>query len=105
DGLLMNLLLSEIRRLRVCALDLPLPESEDLARICEGILNDLSARRPCRAQAGALGISARTLYRRFLKETGITFARWQQQARLLEAIRRLSEGASVTETALDLGYE
>jgi AraC-like DNA-binding protein len=50
-------------------------------------------------------MSTRTLYRRFLKETGITFARWQQQARLLDAIRRLAEGASVTATALDLGYE
>jgi len=105
DGLLMRLLLSEIRRLRVCALDLPLPGSTELVQLCEQVLHDLSARRPCRAQALALGISARTLYRRFLKETGITFARWQQQARLLEAIRRLAEGASVTETALDLGYE
>jgi AraC-like DNA-binding protein/quercetin dioxygenase-like cupin family protein len=105
DGLLMRLLLSEIRRLRACALDLPLPESPELVRLCERMLDDLSARRPCRAQAAALGISARTLYRRFLGETGITIARWQQQARLLEAIRRLGEGSSVTDTALDLGYE
>jgi AraC-like DNA-binding protein len=105
DGLLMRLLLAEIRRLSVCALDLPLPESADLARLCDGVLNDLSARRPCRRQADELAVSTRTLYRRFLKETGITFARWQQQARLLEAIRRLAEGASVTATALDLGYE
>lgn len=105
DGLLMRLLLAETRRLSVCALDLPLPESADLAQLCERVLTDLSARRPCRTQANDLAVSARTLYRRFLKETGITFARWQQQARLLEAIRRLAEGASVTATALDLGYE
>jgi AraC-like DNA-binding protein/quercetin dioxygenase-like cupin family protein len=105
DGLLMRLLLAEIRRLSACALDLPLPESADLARLCDRVLNDLSARRPCRRQADELAVSTRTLYRRFLKETGITFARWQQQARLLEAIRRLAEGASVTATALDLGYE
>jgi methylphosphotriester-DNA--protein-cysteine methyltransferase len=105
DGLLMRLLLAEIRRLSVCALDLPLPESADLVQLCERVLNDLSARRPCRTQAQDLSMSTRTLYRRFLKETGITFARWQQQARLLDAIRRLAEGASVTATALDLGYE
>ncbi len=105
DGLLMRLLLAEIRRLSVCALDLPLPESADLVRLCERVLNDLSLRRPCRTQAEDLSMSTRTLYRRFLKETGITFARWQQQARLLDAIRRLAEGASVTATALDLGYE
>ena len=49
--------------------------------------------------------STRTLYRRFLRETGITFARWKQQARLLESIRRLAEGVPVTTVAIDLGYE
>jgi AraC-like DNA-binding protein len=105
DGLLMRLLMAEIRRLAPCALDLPLPESPDLTQLCERILADLSTRQPCDADAGALHTSTRTLYRRFLRETGITFARWKQQARLLESIRRLAEGTPVTTVAMDLGYE
>jgi len=105
DVLLMQLLMAEIRRLPPCALDLPLPASPDLTRLCERILADLSERRPCREDAREMNLSARTLYRRFLRETGITFARWQQQARLLEAIRRLAEGLPVTTVALDLGYD
>jgi transcriptional regulator GlxA family with amidase domain len=105
DGLLMRLLLAEVRRLPRCALELPLPGSPDLAALCERMLADLSKRRPCGVDARAANTSARTLYRRFLQETGITFARWKQQARLLEAIRRLAEGAPVTAVALDLGYE
>lgn len=105
DGLLMRLLLAEIRRLPRCALELPLPDSPDLAALCERMLADLSTRRPCGVDARAANTSARTLYRRFLQETGITFARWKQQARLLESIRRLAEGAPVTTVALDLGYE
>jgi AraC-like DNA-binding protein/quercetin dioxygenase-like cupin family protein len=105
DGLLMRLLLAEIRRLAVCALDLPLPESPELAQLCERVMADLSTRRHCGEDADDMSVSTRTLYRRFLRETGITFARWKQQARLLEAIRRLADGASVTETALDMGYE
>jgi transcriptional regulator GlxA family with amidase domain len=101
----MRLLLAEIRRLPHCALELPLPGSPDLAALCERMLADLSKRRPCGVDARAANTSARTLYRRFLQETGITFARWKQQARLLEAIRRLAEGAPVTAVALDLGYE
>ena len=97
--------LQEIRRLGVCALDLPLPESPELAQLCERVLADLSKRSHCGRDAEDMHMSSRTLYRRFLRETGITFARWKQQARLLEAIRRLADGASVTETALDLGYE
>lgn len=104
DGLLMRLLMAEIRRLPPCALDLPLPESADLTRLCERLLADLSARRPCNLDANDLQTSTRTLYRRFLRETGITFARWKQQARLLESIRRLADGVPVTTVALDLGY-
>lgn len=104
DGLLMHLLLAEVRRLPCCALDLPLPESADLMRLCERLLKDLSSRRPSGDEAADLKTSARTLYRRFLRETGITFAHWKQQARLLESIRRLAEGAPVTTVALDLGY-
>ena len=40
-----------------------------------------------------------------MKKTGSSFARWKQQARLLEAIRRLSGGAAVTTVAFDLGYQ
>jgi AraC-like DNA-binding protein/quercetin dioxygenase-like cupin family protein len=105
DGLLMRLLMVEIRRLPRCALDLPLPESAELMALCERILSDLSTRRPCGSDAAALEVSTRTLYRRFLAETGITFARWKQQARLMEAIRRLAVGTPVTTVALDLGYE
>jgi AraC-like DNA-binding protein len=105
DGLLVRLLMAEVRRLAPCALDLPLPESADLTRLCERILADLSTRRPCGFDAEAMHTSPRTLYRRFLRETGITFARWKQQARLLESIRRLAEGTPVTAVALDLGYE
>ncbi len=104
DGLVMRLLMAEVRRLPRCALDLPLPESADLTRLCEQLLADLSARHPCDVDALDLKTSTRTLYRRFLRETGITFARWKQQARLLESIRRLAEGAPVTTVALDLGY-
>lgn len=105
DGLLMRLLMAEIRRLPRSALDLPLPESADLTQLCERILADLSKRRPSARDAGEMNTSTRTLYRRFLNETGITFARWKQQARLLESIRRLAEGAPVTTVAIDLGYE
>jgi AraC-like DNA-binding protein len=103
--LLMRLLTVEIRHLAPCALDLPLPLSDDLSRLCEQVLADFSSRRSCGADARRMRISARTLYRRFLRETGITFARWKQQARLLESIRRLAEGAPVTTVAIDLGYE
>jgi AraC-like DNA-binding protein/quercetin dioxygenase-like cupin family protein len=104
DGLLMRLLLAEMRRVPRCALDLPLAESADLRALCERILDELAG-RSSRAADSPPRISSKTLYRRFLRETGISFARWKQQARLLEAIRMLADGLPVTTVAMNLGYE
>jgi AraC-like DNA-binding protein len=55
--------------------------------------------------ARAAGASRRTLERLFQKETGLSLGRWRQQARLLQAMRLLARGESVTAAALDVGYE
>jgi AraC-like DNA-binding protein/quercetin dioxygenase-like cupin family protein len=105
DGLLMQLLMAEMRRVPRCALELPLAESADLRALCDRILAELADGRESRDREAATGMSSRTLYRRFHKETGVSFARWKQQARVLEAIRRLAQGFPVTVVAIDLGYE
>ena len=51
------------------------------------------------------GVSKRTLERLFRAETGLTFGRWRQQARLLEALRLIAAGRPVTTVTLDVGYE
>lgn len=53
----------------------------------------------------AAGTSPRTIERLFRAETGLPLGRWRQQARALAAVRLLEEGRSVTEVALDVGYE
>jgi AraC-like DNA-binding protein len=40
----------------------------------------------------------------FIRETGLSFGLWRQKVRLLDSIRLLTEGKSVTEAALDVGY-
>jgi AraC-like DNA-binding protein len=42
--------------------------------------------------------------RLFLEEAGMTFGKWRQQLRLMEAMRFLAEGAKVTHAALEAGY-
>jgi len=105
DGLLMQLLMAEMRRVPRCALELPLAVSADLRALCDRILAELADNHADRDNEAHGGMSSRTLYRRFLRETGISFARWKQQARVLEAIRRLAEGTPVTVVAMDLGYD
>jgi len=48
--------------------------------------------------------STRTLARLFVSETGLTFRQWRQHLRIAEAITRLSEGHSVLNVSMDLGY-
>jgi len=56
------------------------------------------------AAARQVGLSTRALERRFLAETGMPIARWSRQARLLQALRQLAEGASVKAVAHAAGY-
>jgi AraC-like DNA-binding protein len=50
------------------------------------------------------GAGKRTIERLFQKETGLTFGKWRQQLRLMQAMRLLAEGAKVTHAALEAGY-
>ncbi|XOT98243.1 helix-turn-helix domain-containing protein, partial [Alcaligenes pakistanensis] len=43
--------------------------------------------------------------RLFRQQTGMSFSEWRQQACLLAALAKLSAGQSVTQIALDLGYD
>ena len=49
-------------------------------------------------------MSPRTLRRLIRAETGLSFARWRQQAQLAHGLEMLARGASVTEVSDALGY-
>jgi AraC-like DNA-binding protein len=56
------------------------------------------------ALARQCGLSVRTLERLFRADTGMRFGLWRQKARLLESVRVLVGGGSVTDAALESGY-
>lgn len=85
-------------------LALPLPADERALALARHILDQPSARETVDGVARRYGLARRTLERRFRDETGMSFGMWRQKARLLDSIRLLAEGKSVTETALDCGY-
>jgi AraC-like DNA-binding protein len=49
-------------------------------------------------------MSKRTAERLFARETGMTFRRWRQQARLLTALTELASGYPVKRVAFKSGY-
>ena len=104
-GRLMSLILDEIAALPAIALDLPLPRDERLARICRALRANPGDARTLDDWAREAGASARTVARLFVKETGLPFAGWRQQARLLAAMALLAARQPITRIAGDLGYD
>ena len=104
EGRLVNVVLDRIKSLDVIPLHLPLPTSATTSRIASEITLNPADNRSIEEWASELGGSGRTLARRFIQETGLSFGQWRQQARLLEAMRLLADGVAVTTVAMELGY-
>ena len=102
---LVALLLAELHNSQVLKLRLPMPHSPRMTTLCRALLDHPGDPRTLDDWANSMNASARTLARLFRKETGLSFAAWRQQARVLEAMGRLGGGAPVTQVALDLGYD
>lgn len=101
---LVKIFQDEVATALVQPLHLPLPRDERLRRVLDMLSMDLGNTRTIADWAAWSGMSKRSLTRSFRKETGMTFAEWRQQARLFAALEKLSNGESVTNVALGVGY-
>ncbi|MBB3003494.1 MAG: helix-turn-helix transcriptional regulator [Paraburkholderia tropica] len=99
-----EMILDEIAAAPAEPLGLPRPVDARLARITDALAADPGNERSLEEWAAWGALAPRTLSRRFVAETGWTFAQWRRQARLLRALECIAEGRSVTATALELGY-
>jgi AraC-like DNA-binding protein len=98
-----RLILDEVRDRPTRSLDLPMPGSVATRSAAEQILDNVPACQTAEL-ARRVGLSSRTLERRFAQETGVTVGRWRRQARLLDALRQLASGQTVKVVAQDAGY-
>ncbi|HDV6319572.1 helix-turn-helix transcriptional regulator [Burkholderia multivorans] len=100
-----DVIVDEIAAADAPSLGLVRPRDPRLVRITDALAADLADNRRLEDWARWAGLGARTLSRRFVAETGLTFAQWRQQARLMRALEKVADGVPVTTIALDLGYE
>jgi AraC-like DNA-binding protein/mannose-6-phosphate isomerase-like protein (cupin superfamily) len=105
DGLVMSLLVAELKQAPLIPLSAPFPRSPALAAKCHAFLERPSPHDTIDGWAEDLGVGRRAFTRAFRRETGMSFAEWRQQACLLVALPRLAAGEPVTAIALDLGYD
>ena len=86
-------------------LDLPSPRDPRARRFADLVTKDPGSGAAIAALARKAGASLRTLERLFLAETGVPVGEWRRRVRLFHALHLLEAGGSVTEVALDVGYE
>jgi AraC-like DNA-binding protein len=99
-----QLLLDQLRRARPVSAALPWPRGEDLNRLCEALYANPTDPRSAKDWAWELGMSSRTLTRRFEAEVGMSLRSWRRRMRIFKAVELLAGGTDITQTALALGY-
>lgn len=106
--LISALLVEELHNQTVLPLYLPWPTGEadsPMHQMCQALLdnpdNDLTAPE----WADRLAMGNKTLHRRFLQSTGMTFGKWRQQLRLMSSLTLLMQGKPITQVALASGYD
>jgi AraC-like DNA-binding protein len=104
EARVMSVLMDELEDARIEPLMLPLPVDVRALRAADEVLKNPADGITAEALARRCGLSSRTLERLFRAETGMRFGLWRQKARLLESVRVLVEGGSVTAAALESGY-
>lgn len=104
-ALLTRVLLTELPRMPVQQLHLPISSEPRLRRIAAALAENPANRSTLAEWAGRVALSESSLARLVVKETGLTFGRWRQQLHLIVALRELSAGASVQQVSANLGYE
>jgi AraC-like DNA-binding protein len=98
------MILDQLGRAPKLSTALPWPKDGRLLAMCEALYLNPSDERNAEEWARELGMSSRTLTRRFEAELGLTLRSWKRRLRLFRAIELLGGGLSVTITAMELGY-
>jgi AraC-like DNA-binding protein len=68
-----------------------------VATLCEALYDEPDDQRGPEQWGAVLGMSPRTLTRRFNDEVGMPLSQWRRRLRLIKAVEMLGGGCSVTQ--------
>lgn len=102
---LMLVMCDEIKATQPSPLYLPMPKEIRLEKIAKTILFNPDQNQTLSQWASTANMTTRTFTRHFRKETGMSFAKWQQTVCLMKALAFLAKGKSVTWISFTLGYQ
>lgn len=103
-GSLLPVLMDEITSATRAPLSLPMPMDKQLEKIAKSFVSNPGVNQTIEAWVKSGHLSKRTFTRRFREETGMSFAQWCQQVRVMQALQYLAKDKSITWIAFTLGY-
>jgi AraC-like DNA-binding protein len=101
---LIGVLVDQLRQVKTVPLQLPQPVDPRARRVASFLMEDPGSALPLARLARQAGASSRTIQRLFCAQTKMTFTRWRERCRLLQALRLLAGKEPVTTVAMELGY-
>ncbi len=104
DNNLMRVLLNEIKSAKAMPLSLTMPNDRNLALVAKEFMSKPAVNESIEYWSVLAHMSKRTFTRHFRLQTGMSFAKWCQQARVMRSLEYLSQGKQVSWIALSLGY-
>lgn len=100
----IDLIRDQMKLVQSIPVQLPHPRDPRAKKLADRLRANPCEQRSLEALSMECGASKRTMQRLFAEESGLSFSRWRQQARLIHALQTLAAGQSVTNAALDAGY-
>ncbi|MES2538868.1 MAG: helix-turn-helix transcriptional regulator [Pseudomonadota bacterium] len=104
EVVLAALILDELAHSATLPMRVALPADKRLRALCARLLADPAAPLTLDQWAKQIGMSERTLARRFEQDLGMTFGQWRQQMRLAHAAPLIARGLPLSQVAAELGY-
>jgi len=101
---LVAVLLDEVAGSPTDWLRLPMPQDARLSSLAKQLIENPGDTRSITEWASEIGMTTRTLSRRFQAETHMQLVHWRQLARVMKALDWLAQGKQVGWVALSCGY-
>ncbi len=102
DQALVTLLADQVAQEPQAPLHLALPSDPVAREVADAIMTDPA--NGLEHHLRTANASRRTIERRFVAQTHTSLGQWRRRARILAAVSMLAQGATVTETAVAVGY-
>ena len=100
----IELILDQLKLVELVPVQLPHPHDSRARKLADMLRANPREQRSLEILSMECGASKRTMQRLFAEESGMSFSRWRQRARLVHAMQSLAAGQSVTNAALEAGY-